>query len=195
MLRLFGTTTSPYVRRVRIVAAELGVAVQLVDTNDAEGQAQLRQASPIWKVPTAIFPEDGQLVLDSHAICEVLMHRHGPGPIAAFDPRDIGARNAITIADGALDALINVLYLRRDGIEGTSYLDKHVQRARACMQWLDERVDGLFGEGFGLSEIAVLTAVDWMRFREMYPVVDHPRLLGRLERWRERPSVAGTLPG
>ena len=46
-----------------------------------------------------------------------------------------------------------------------------------------------------LPEIAALTTVDWMRFREMYPVVDHPRLLERLARWRERPSVAGTLPG
>ena len=195
MLRLFGTTTSPYVRRVRIVAAELGVAVQLVDTNDAEGQAQLRQASPVWKVPTAIFAGDGQLVLDSHAICEVLMQRHGPGPLAPFDPRDIGARNTIAIADGALDALIAVLYLRRDGIDGTPYLQKHMERARACMRWLDERVDGLFGDDLGLPGIALITTVDWMRFREMYPVVDHPRLLERLARWRERPSVAGTLPG
>lgn len=195
MFRLFGTTTSPYVRRVRIVAAELGVATRLVDTNDADGQAQLREASPVWKVPTAVFEGDGQIVLDSHAITEELMLRHGPGPLQPFDPRDIGAKNAIAIADGALDGLINVLYLRRDGIDATPYLKKHEQRARACMQWLDERIDGLFGETLGLPEIAVLTTVDWMRFREMYPVVDHPRLLERLARWRERPSVAGTLPG
>jgi glutathione S-transferase len=195
VLRLYGTTTSPYVRRVRIVAAELGVAAQLVDTNTAEGQAQLRDASPVWKVPTAVFEGDGRTVLDSHAITEVLMQRHGPGPLHAFDPRDIAARNTIAIVDGALDALINALYLRRDGIEGTPYLAKQAERAAACMRWLDERVDGLFGEALSLQEIATITAIDWMRFREMYPVVDHPRLLARLQRWRDRPSVAGTMPG
>ena len=50
-MKLYGTTTSPFVRRVRVVAAEVGEPVELVNTAPDIGQAQLREVSPIRKVP------------------------------------------------------------------------------------------------------------------------------------------------
>lgn len=71
-IRLYGSFTSPYVRRVRIVAAELGYSYELLETASPEGQARLRERTPIWKVPAAEI--DGQLVFDSHTITELLLH-------------------------------------------------------------------------------------------------------------------------
>ena len=65
-MKLYGTTTSPFVRRVRIVAAELDVAYDLINTAHDDGQAQLRAVSPIWKVPVAEL--DGQTLFDSQII-------------------------------------------------------------------------------------------------------------------------------
>jgi glutathione S-transferase len=58
-IELFGTVTSPYVRRVRIVAHELGVSVARTDTADAPGQAALRAFNPLWKVPAARLDGEG----------------------------------------------------------------------------------------------------------------------------------------
>ncbi|HTL38522.1 MAG TPA: glutathione S-transferase N-terminal domain-containing protein [Kofleriaceae bacterium] len=64
-MKLYGTTTSPFVRRVRVVAAEVGESVDLLNTAPPDGQAKLRAISPIWKVPVAVVdaPVAGGLTL------------------------------------------------------------------------------------------------------------------------------------
>ena len=75
MMTLFGTTTSPFVRKVRILALEMGVPFTLVNTADEEGQAALKKVSPLWKVPVALM--DADAVLDSRVIVRELWDRHG----------------------------------------------------------------------------------------------------------------------
>lgn len=184
MLTVFGTTTSPYVRRVLVVARHLGIAHERVDTNDPAGQARLREASPIWKVPTAIW--EGRVVLDSHAITEALVADAAPNHgIAPWDPFDHETRNRMAVIDGATDALINRFYLLKDGVpETTPYLRKQYDRAAASFAWLDDRLaeraraiaaaPAAPDERMGLLDIAVVTSVDWIRFRATYPIDQHP---------------------
>lgn len=75
-MKLYGTTTSPFVRRVRVVAAELGEPIDRVDTAPEVGQAALREVSPIRKVPVAVV-DDGRALFDSRAIVEWLVGKHG----------------------------------------------------------------------------------------------------------------------
>jgi glutathione S-transferase len=194
MIRLFGTHTSPYVRRVRVVAHELGLGVELIDTASEPGQSQLRERSPIWKVPTAEI--DGQLVFDSGVICSLLVTRAGStiAPVEQLDDR-----NAITVVDGALDSLINTFYLARDGVRPAeaAYVQKQHDRAASALAWIDARIhDGWLSHDrrFGLPEIALGTAVAWMRFRATYPVERHPGVLACLARCEERDSFAATKP-
>ena len=115
-------------------------------------------------------------------ITEHLLRRHGPGPLAVLDEEDLAARNMVTVIDGALDALINALYLQRDGVgKGqASYVAKQHERAAAALGWVEARVDDVWlarARAFGLPELALVTALEWMRFRDMYPVERHPALV------------------
>ena len=74
-MKLYGTTTSPFVRRVRVVAAEVGEPVERIDTAPDAGQAQLREVSPIRKVPVAVI--DGRTIYDSRVINEWLTTTRG----------------------------------------------------------------------------------------------------------------------
>ncbi len=198
-MKLYGTVTSPYVRRVRIVAAELGEPVELVDTFTEEGQAALRAASPIWKVPAAEL--DGTLVLDSHAVVDALIAARGHGtlrPVRA-DWRWVES-NVHHVVDGALDSLINVFYLAKDGVgpDQAPYLAKQRDRAAAALRWVEGALHGaqLTDEpGLGIVEIALITALEWMQFRRTYPVDAHPGLVAFLAAHAERPSVVATRPG
>ena len=195
MLRIYGTKTSPYVRRVRIVAHELGLPITLVDTSSDEGQAELRDTSPLWKVPAARV--DGELVLDSRVITEVLLARHPDSPLSR--PLTLAERNAITVIDGALDSLINCFYLARDGVDAqeASYLGKQRERATSAIEWIEGQLrDGRLSEEstFGLADLALATTADWMRFRNTYPVDEHPGLIACLERCQQRESFAATRP-
>ena len=197
MIRLFGTITSPYVRRVRIVAAELGLPYELLETVSEQGQAKLRERTPVWKVPAAEI--EGQLVLDSHVITELLLMRDESSVLAPLAVDDIAARNAISVVDGALDALINAFYLAKEGItpEQAPYLKKQHARAEAALTWLDDEVKAPWVTGkkqLGLPEIALGTALAWMRFRNAYPIARHAHLMKVLEALEQRPSFQSTQP-
>lgn len=196
-MRLYGTVTSPYVRRVRIVAQELGVSYDLVDTTTDEGQAALRSVNPLWKVPTAEI--DGRAIMDSGVIIEHLMREHGPARLSPLDPSDRLLRNVCTVIDGVLDSLINTFYLARDGVgaSDTSYVRKQFERSVAAMGWLEQRVDGLWlcgRRGFGVPEIALCTMVEWMRFRDTYPVERYEGLMRCVEHHGTRESLVQSRP-
>ncbi len=196
-LELFGSLTSPYVRRVRIIALELGLELDWVDTTTEAGQAALRKISPLWKVPVARVR--GQLVLDSAVISQLLLSKHGPGPLAAYDPADVDTRNLLSVIDGALDSLINTFYLKKDGVEPAqaAYIQKQHERAAACFSWLEERVRGPWltsTECLGLPEIALLTALEWMTFRNTYDVSRHPKLAACVQHHATRASITSTAP-
>ena len=197
VLTVYGTTTSPYVRRVRIVAHELGVDVDLINTADEDGQNRMRTLNPIWKVPTATVGE--LAMLDSATICEHLVNKRGSDAIARFSDENIHQRNLMSVIDGALDSLINAFYLAKDGVtpQASSYFAKQHERAASAMQWLERWVTGPWlsqVEKLGLPEIAMVTTIDWMRFRDTYDVSRHPKLVELAAHWGARESFASTMP-
>lgn len=192
---VYGSMTSPYVRRVRVVAHELGLAHELIDTSTDAGQAELRRRSPIWKIPAAEL--DGELVFDSRVISDMLVARHGAGKLAPVER--LGERNAITVVDAALDSLINCFYLAKDGVDsdGVAYLRKQKERAASAMTWIEAQIQAgrLSAEpSFGLPEIALATAAAWMRFRGTYAIEQHPGVLACVERCEARASFVATRP-
>jgi len=195
-MKLYGTTTSPFVRRVRIVAAELGLGVELVNTAGEHGQALLRDISPIRKVPLAIL--DGHTLFDSHVIIDYLTMTRGYGHLEPARDR-WREQNLVNAIDSALDSIIQLFYLRRDGVQvdGTVFATRQLERTDAVMTYLVEQLAPdrrSFGHGFGLAELALICTLDWMEFRSVYA----PPLAGELAalraNWHDRPSVVATRP-
>lgn len=196
-LLLYGSLTSPYVRRVRVVAEELGLAYELRETASEAGQAALRERTPIWKVPTAEV--DGQVVFDSHAITELLLVRAQSALLPPVASDDIAARNTINVVDGAVDSLINAFTLARDGItpDKSAYVKKQHERAESSLRWLEKEVPASWAADkaqLSLAEVVLGTSLGWIRFRDVYPVARHPRLLQVLETLERRPSFVSTRP-
>src|SRR5262245_60204278 len=189
-MKLYGTKASPYTRRVRIVAAELGEAIEWVDTSTEAGEAVLREVSPICKVPVAVV--DGRTLFDSRVIVDWLTTTRGYGGLTP--PRDRWhERNVMNAVDEAVGSLIQLFYLRRDGIaiDGNVFARRQLDRVDAIAAWLPGQ---LTGGGFGLAEASVVCGFDWMDFRKTYPTERAPGLGAIRDAWRERPSVAQTRP-
>lgn len=189
-MKLYGTTTSPYVRRVSIVAAEVGEPIEWVDTATAAGQAELCAASPIRKVPIAIV--DGRTLFDSQVISDWLITTRGHGGIAP--PRDPWReRNQINAVDASIEAVIELFYLRRDGvaIDGTPFAQRQYDRADAIMAWLGAE---LTADQLGLAQISVICALEWMEFRKTYPTERAAALAPIRAAWADHPSIAASRP-
>lgn len=195
MIRVYGTPTSPYVRRVRVVAHELDLACELVDTASEAGQAELRRRSPIWKIPIAEIA--GEVVFDSQNITRVLIQRFGDERRSPLAEDDLASWNVVAVIDGALDSLINAFYLARDGVEqaASGYVRKQHGRAAAALRWLEDHPEGAHlqvSERLALPALALGTALAWIRFRSMAPVDDYPRLARAAAALEARPSFAAT---
>lgn len=187
-MKLYGTTTSPFVRRVRIVAAEVGEPIDRVDTATDAGMAELRGISPIRKVPVAIV--DGRTLFDSRAIIDWLFATRGYGGVVP--PRDRWReQNQINAIDAALDSVIQLFYLRRDKVEvtGTPFDVRQRERAAAIFGWVAQELG--HDRVFGLAEISLVCALDWMDFRSAFPSEGFATLRAH---WKDRPSLVATRP-
>lgn len=196
VMKVYGSTSSPYVRRVRVFAEELGEPIDWVDTTTDAGLAALRETTPIAKVPVAIV--DGRQLFDSRVIVEWLVTTRGWRGLAP--PRDPWrTSNLVNAIDAALDAIVQLYYLRREGfaVDGTPYAQRRLDRTEAVLTWLGEQLTAdktSFDGGLGLAEVALVTALDWMDFRSAY-ATDRASSLGALrDRWRDHPSLAATRP-
>lgn len=191
-MKLYGSTTSPYVRRVRVVALEVGEPVELVDSATDVGQAALRARSPVWKVPAAEL--GGDFLIDSHVIIDEMVRRAG-APWAPSSEWSLSERNCANVIDTTLDSLIQRFYLAKDGVAATvPYMEKQIARATSAFSWLEtdfpEQESTLSPLG-----LALVTTIGWIRLRDAYPIDRHPRLCAIADRLEERPSLAATRPG
>jgi glutathione S-transferase len=187
-MKLFGSTTSPFARKVRIIAAELGEPIDWVDTATEAGTAELNAIAPIRKIPVAVV--DGRTIFDSRAIIDWLITTRGYGALTpARDPwRE---RNVLNAIDETMNSLIQVLYLQREGVTTELYARRQSDRAASVLTWLGGE---LSAAQFGLSEVAAVCALDWIDFRQLHPTQPFPALAPVRAAWRDRPSVATTLP-
>ncbi len=206
MIHLYGTVTSPFVRRVRVVALEKGLPLTLVDVAGDDGQAALKAISPIAKVPVARF-DDGRVVYDSRVILDELCHATNGGWAPLRTPADdirgrVDDENAVNLIDEALLSLVRLFYLKRDGADlAVAYLQKEQGRARSIMQHLNDNLHGhhltVRGHedgGFGRPELALATSVAWMAFRNTFDLSTTPKLQAACEHWSLRPSLQQTKP-
>ena len=79
-MKLHWAPTSPYARKVLVVAHECGLAerLELVATTPETVEADLSGANPLGRIP-ALITEEGAALYDSTVICEYLDHRSGRG--------------------------------------------------------------------------------------------------------------------
>jgi len=209
MLKLFGHDASPYVRRVRIVLDELRIPFER-DTHGWQDPAQeFAEASPIQKVPMLDLGPGVSVrhVFESRVISALLYALPHPRPAGVppfhdmlLDPAlDLLDQNALSVTDAAQDSLVNVFLLENDGVrvEQSAYLQRQANRARGCLDWLEETYGGRTGLTPGrlaYVDVAVISLLGWIRFRKRLDLTPWPGLRALETAHAERPSIASTRP-
>ncbi|GAB2727541.1 glutathione S-transferase [Comamonas sediminis] len=205
-MKLLGSLTSPFVRKVRVVLAEKKLDYRL-ETVDVWGdRATIAMVNPLGKVPCLVL-DDGSALVDSRVIVEYLDTLSPVGRLIPSLGRERAeVRSWEAMADGVLDAA--VLARMEYAFAGRTEL----QRSPAWVErqlgkvWagLDAMSLGLgektyfAGNGIhiSLADIAVGCCLAWLRFR--FPELDwagrYPQLAQLLDRLEARPSFAATQP-
>ena len=164
-MKLYYTTTSPYARKVLVLAHELGIvdSLEIVLVNLLEGAAQLRQHNPLGKVPTLIL-DNGEALYDSPVIAEYLQSLVNKTALSAADLVEQNRLQAL--ADGMMDAAVSlVLEERRPEEQRSSFWQQRwegaISRSLAKLEekYLDEAWQ------WHLGSIAIACALDYLAFR------------------------------
>ena len=202
-LRLYGTTTSPYTRKIRVLARAAGLEVVFVDTRTEEGAAALARIAPLGKVPVVELPSEpaSRVLPDSGLIAAWLWTEHAPALRAAGfmeGPSDRQAawaeRELFIVVEGALDAAINRFYLLRDQLPDMGDVTRQRHRLETALAWLEARMPA-FGRPVSPPALSLGCALDWMVFRGTTDVARYPRLSAFREAWAASGIGADTEPG
>jgi len=85
MLKIYGALLSPFVRKVRTVLVEKGVAYELIPANPFEKSEAFLARSPLGRIP-ALEDEQGRSLADSSVIAEYIEERFPEPPLFPTDP-------------------------------------------------------------------------------------------------------------
>jgi glutathione S-transferase len=202
-LKVYGTTTSPFTRKIRILGQAAGLDVTLVDTRTEEGAAAVARIAPLGKVPVAEVPATGGpiVVPDSGLIAAwIWAHRGfalraaGFAKAAPESDADWAERELELVVEGALDAAVNRFYLLRDQLPDQGYVTRQRDRVDTTLAWLDARMPP-FARPVTPPVLALGCALDWIVFRNAADVARHRRLMAFREAWHASAVGAGTEPG
>ncbi len=202
-MKLIGSLTSPYVRKVRIVMAEKKLDYQL-ELEDVWANDKILKSNPLGKVPCLVLA-GGEAVFDSRVIVEYLDTR---SPVSRLIPESSRERTEVrtweALADGLTDAAILVRLEqtwagRTPEQRSPAWVDRQMGKINACLTAISTGLaDKPWCSGIHLSlaDIAVGCALGYLDFR--FPAVawrePHPNLAKLADKLFARQSFIDTLP-
>lgn len=203
-MKLIGSLTSPFVRKVRIVLAEKKLDYKF-DLEDVwSGGTQISEANPLGKVPCLVM-EGGEAVFDSRVIVEYVDTLSPVGKLIPLSGRErVEVKTWEALADGLLDAAILARLEatwpgRTDGQRSQAWVDRQLDKVHASLKAMSRGLGDkpwCTGIHHSLADIAVGCALGYLDFR--FPQIpwrsDYPNLGRLFEKLSQRPSFVDTAP-
>jgi glutathione S-transferase len=201
-MKLRYSTTSPYVRKVVVTAAEKGLSdrIKLVPTNTRDPASGLDKDNPLGKVP-ALVTDEGETLFDSPVICEYLDGQaKGRRLFPARGPKRFKALKQQALGDGILDAAVAVMSEKRFRPPEKLHqpdIDRQMGKITNALDAADAMIVAKeLGRAPTIGSIAIGCALGYLDFR--FPDFNWRRGRPRLSRWfkslSKRPSMAGSMP-
>ena len=203
-MKLIGSSTSPYVRKVRIVMAEKKLDYRLVLEDVWAAETPTASANPLGKVPCLLM-EGGEAIFDSRVIVEYLDTLSPVGKLIPAQGRERAeVKTWEALADGLLDAAVlarlEATWAGRDDTQRcAAWIVRQTAKIDSALKAMSTGLaDKAFCSGihFSLSDVAVGCALGYLDFR--FPENDwrkqYPNLLRLQEKLMQRPSFSETRP-
>ncbi len=201
MLKLIASSTSPFVRKVRIALAEKKIDCQVHEVSPWAPGNPVHAFSPLGRVPVLVL-DDGLQLFDSRVIVEYL---DTVSPVSRLIPEPSRQRIVVkrweALADGICDAALEIVVETRRPARQQSK-DWIARQRRKVDAGLAEMARDLAdkpwcnGDAYSLADIATGCALGYLDLR--HPDVEwrdaYPNLARLAEKLGKRPSFQDTAP-
>lgn len=202
-LKLFCSLPSPFARKVRALAAEKDIPLELVVVDVLDPTSPVAALNPLRKVP-CLVTDDGEAWYDSPVICEWLDALPG----RCLIPGDFSTRLAVkrieALADGVMDAgvairLESIYAGRAEHERSAGWMDWQWLKVEGGVRELERQLGErawFVGDSLTLADISVACALEWLDFRlpDRAWRPEAPRLSAWLQTVAQRPALATTGP-
>jgi glutathione S-transferase len=194
-MQLYASLTSPYARKLRALAIELGLPMTVTEANPLEDGDALLGANPLGKVP-ALVTDDGGALVDSPVIAAWLMSRVPDQTLLpAAGPAHWAGRVTEALVDGILDAAIILRFNALQGVTSGVWVDRQFRAIDRALAALPARVAAC-GDGLTYGALCAVIACEYLDLR--WPDIDWRKAQPDLARLhialQDRPSLAQTRP-
>lgn len=199
-MKLVGSYTSPFVRKISILLLEKGIAFEFVNEQPYNAENGVAQFNPLGKVP-ALMTDKGECWFDSPVIAQYIEQLDIAPDMLPRDPlAALKIRQLEALADGIMDAgLTSVRELARPAAQQS---EAEVLRQREKIRRSLDALEGYLTDGtlktdtLNLATIAIACAIGYLNFRRIAPgwCVDRPNLVKLAETLFQRESFARTEP-
>jgi len=200
-MKLIGTPSSPYTRKVRVVLAEKRIDYDFEIHNPSEPATRVPEFNPLGKVPVLVM-DDGTSIFDSRVIVEYL---DGVSPVARLIPETsrqrIQVRRWEALADGILDASVMTVYegRRPKPKQSMEWVERQMEKVERALEYAAAELEDrpwCYDEGFSLADIALGCSLAYLDFR--FPAIAwraaYPNLERHAEKLFKRPSFEASVP-
>lgn len=168
-LTLIGSTTSPYVRKLRIYMHYNQIPFEFKSINylTPEDGKFLKELNPINKIPVLLINQ--KPLFDSRMIYQYLNRELiALGKVKADTIDD---ENALSEIDGFLETAVNLFSLRRAGIDlknpNNAYIEKQIARLDLILKSLSNWIKTEKANSWNYHTMSLYAALEWASFREM----------------------------
>lgn len=200
-MKLIGSLTSPYVRKVRIVLAEKKIEYEFELDSPWSPVSKVPNINPLGKIPVLVLDEES-ILFDSRVISEYL---DNVAPNNKLMPAPNRERTEVkrweALADGICDAAA-LIFLEKKRPAERQDADWIARQESKLIRGLEYMADQLgehawcMGNHFSLADIATGCALGYLAFR--FPEIDwsikHPNLARLYDKLMQRQAFADTIP-
>lgn len=196
-MKLLYTKRSPYARKVRIVALEKKITLELLEEDLINKSERLTTSNPLGKIPTLIFDHE-ETLCDSPVICAYLDNLKESPRLIPQDPQErLRVLHLEAIADGIMDALI-AAYMEKNRHPGdfhAQFVQTQEDSIHRALKYFDKHIAEL--KNLSLASIAVACAMGYANFRlpHLIKKESYPDLIKWYQEFSQRPSLLETRPG
>ena len=203
-MKLIGSNTSPYVRKVRVVMAEKKLDFDYVLEDVWSANTGIAASNPLGKVPCLVM-EAGDVIYDSRVIVEYLDTLSPVGKlIPAVGRERAEVKTWEALADGILDASILARLEatwggRTEAQRSQAWIDRQLGKVESALSAASRNLGDksyCMGIHLSLADVALGVALGYLDFR--FPQLawreQHPNLVRLQDKLMLRASFMDTRP-
>lgn len=200
-MKLIGSHTSPFVRKVRIVLAEKKIEYDFVIDSPWLTDSKVPNLNPLGKIPVLVLDDDTPL-FDSRVIVEYI---DNVTPNSNLFPAPNRERTEVkrweALADGICDAAATAFLeaKRPKAQQSQDWITRQLEKVSRSLEFMSEELGDkpfCMGTHISMADLATGTALGYLcfRFADINWQESHPNLGKLYTKLMQRSSFADTVP-